>query len=390
MEEVYIKRSYSGHNKGYNHKQYGCRIHNETQGYKYDNKQKKRIPLEYEAQAVNKIFTMLGEGNSCFNVAKTLNVNGIPTKSGSKWEPRTIRRMATNPAYIGLTYFGKTRGSRKTSIVQQPEDNWKLLPDITPAIVDRELFERVQKIRQQDRELHRARKTHEYLLRSHIACGYCGSPLVGSFMNHRYRYYHCRGTYPTAARGKICNAPYIQADNLEDTVWEKVKEVLENPQLILAELQHQVEEQHSQVDEELSLDKEIAKLKRRINNYDSEEKRLIKLFRYGEIDENRILDELNQLKKDRKAEEEKLAQCAGTKERLANLVEAEIKLNEYCERVRQNLAECSLELKRLALDALDIQVTVTPERVDIKGVIPIDITTAQAPSNILTTGQTWA
>ena len=75
---------------------------------------------------------------------------------------------------------------------------------------------------------------------------------------------------------------------------------------------------------------------------------------------------------------------------MTSLVEAEIKLNEYCERVRQNLVECSLELKRLALDALDIQVIATPERVDIKGVIPIDITTAQAPSNILTTGQTSA
>ena len=89
-------------------------------GYRWDKQTKKRIPIDYEVKIVQKIFAMLGEGASCFSVAKTLNEQTIPTKGGSKWEARTIRRMATNPAYIGLTYYGMTAGSRKTKLIQQP------------------------------------------------------------------------------------------------------------------------------------------------------------------------------------------------------------------------------------------------------------------------------
>jgi site-specific DNA recombinase len=358
-------------------------------GYKWDKQQKKRIPLEFEAQIVNKIFTMLGDGISCFNVAKTLNDHSIPTKSGKQWEPRTIRRMAKNAAYIGLTYFGMTTGSNKTTRTQQPRDGWTLLPDATPAIISKELFERVQKIRQQARELHLGRPLQDYLLKSHTSCGYCGSPLVGSFLNRKYRYYHCRGYYPTASRGRICNAGYIKANLLEEVVWEKITEVLEKPEVILAELQRQVEVQ-GKPDGTIALEKEIKKLRRQITNYETQEKRLIKLFRYGEINKDSILDELNRLKEDRQADEEQLTRYSYTKEQLARLANTEIKLNEFCERVHQNLGNCTIEDKRLALDALDIKVIATPDRIDIQGVIPIDVTAIQSSEEFITTGQTSA
>ena len=131
-------------------------------------------------------------------------------------------------------------------------------------------------------------------------------------------------------------------------------------------------------------------LKKRINSYDFEERRLIRLFRHGEISEDSILDELNQLKKDREEDNGRLAHCAETRKRLTSLVKAEIKLIEYCERVRQNLDNCSFEDKRLALNALDIKVTAPPDCVDIKGVIPMDITPNRASAKLLTTGQTSA
>jgi len=139
--------------------------------------------------------------------------------------------------------------------------------------------------------------------------------------------------------------------------------------------------QRSQADEGLSLDKEIVRLRRKIRNYDYQGKRLVRLFRYDEIAEDYVLDEINQLKKDRQADEEQLARLCETKEQLAKLANAEIKLNEFCARVRENLAQCTIQDKRLALDALDIEVTATPERIDIKDLVPIDFITIE---------QTWA
>lgn len=69
---------------------------------------------------------------------------------------------------------------------------------------------------------------------------------------------------------------------------------------------------------------------------------------------------MNQLKKDRQKDEEQLSHLCQIKEQLAKIVKAEIKLNEFCTRVRQNLNQCISQDKRLALDALGIKVIATP------------------------------
>ena len=359
-------------------------------GYKWDKDQKKRVPLGFETKVVERVFTMIAEGVSRFKVAKTLNDQGVPTKSGGKWHPLTIKRMVTNPAYIGLTYFGRNRGSKKTSLQPQPQQEWKLLPDVTPPIISKELFEQVQKVLERSKESRPGRPLHDYLLTGHIICGYCHSPLIGSCLNHRYRYYRCRGAYETASRGPICNARYIRADSLEEIVWNKVREVLEDPKIVLGELHRQAKAEQHKAGEGLSLDKEIARLQRKLRSYDAQQKRLVKLFRHGEVTEDYILDEMNQLKKDREEDEQHLCRLRETKEQLAKLATAEIKLNDFCARVRQNLADCSIEDKRLALDALDIKVVATQDHIEINGAIPIDLTATPTSEGFSSTEQTWA
>ena len=85
-----------------------------------------------------------------------------------------------------------------------------------------------------------------------------------------------------------------------------------------------------------------------------------------------------------------MAQLCQTKEQLTKLVNAEIKLNEFCARVRQNLDKCTFKDKRLALDALDVKAVATQECIDIRGAIPIGFTTPQSSDALLTTGQTSA
>jgi site-specific DNA recombinase len=346
-------------------------------GYKWDKENKRRIPLEFEAKIVQRIFSMLADGIGCFNIARTLNATGIPAKTGGKWSTRTVYNIAGNLSYIGMTYYGQTHGSRKTKLIKQPKNKWILLPDTTPAIISKELFDRVQEIRQQNRELHKAKATHDYLLRGHAYCGYCGSPLVGSFLNHRFRYYHCRATYATAIRTKTCTARYIRADYLEDIVWQSIRKVLENPELVMAGVKEQLETEQNNAIQGVSFDKEIQKLRTQIKNYDSQEKRLVQLFRYGEISQDSILDELNQLKREREADKLELGSLMSTKERVANLEKAEIKLGEYCQKLKNNLDSASYQDKRDILDMLAIKVTATPDTVSIDGIIPLETTPMQ-------------
>ncbi|MBA7697892.1 hypothetical protein ES703_106564 [subsurface metagenome] len=166
--------------------------------------------------------------------------------------------------------------------------------------------------------------------------------------------------------------------------------MLANPQLISAEIQRQSEAQRNQTSNDHSIDKQIARSKRQLRNYDYQEKRLIGLFRYGEIDEDKLLDELNTLKKDRSLDQEQLTNLRKSKEQLASLAKMEIKFNEFCDRVQQNLSLCDHQQKRLALDALDIRVTATQEDIDIRAAIPIELTPMPSSEEFITTGQTWA
>ncbi len=340
-------------------------------GYKWDKENKQRIPLELETKIVQRIFESVANNEGYFNTARKLNDLQIPTKTGSKWSPRTIYNMTGNSSYIGMTYYGQTHGSRKTKLVRQPKSEWILLPDVTPPIISKELFERVQAIRQRNGELNKAKAKHDYILKGHVVCGYCGTPLVGSFMNHRFRYYHCRATYPTATRVKACNARYIRADYLEEKVFNSLGKVLLHPELVLAAIKEELKSEEKNFIQEFSFEKEIQKIKKQINGYDAQEKRLVQLFRYQEINQNSVLDEINSLKKEMESDRSKLDTLVKTKEKIAALKKAEIKLAEFCKTLKGQLDLASYEEKRDILDMLAIKVTAKLDDIDIEGIIPL-------------------
>jgi len=60
-------------------------------------------------------------------------------------------------------------------------------------------------------------------------------------------------------------------------------------------------------------------------------------------------------------------------------------LGQLYERVLENLQHATPEIKRLALDALDIRVYASPEKIEIRGVIPLELalpTTARTSARI--------
>jgi hypothetical protein len=166
-----------------------------------------------------------------------------------------------------------------------------------------------------------------------------------------------------------------KADILEELIWNKAREVLENPEFIIAEIERQLEEKRQEHDEQILLDTEISKLRRKISNYDYQEKRLLTLFRHDEVSENFILDEIIKLKKERESDLDKLSDLEKTKETLSDMKKTEVKLEQFCTTIHQNLDNFSAREKRLALDALDIKAVVTRDQVQVQGVIPMDLVT---------------
>lgn len=352
-------------------------------GYQWIKEYKKRIPIEREAKIVRRMFEMVAEGYSCFKIARILNEEGVTTKSSRKWEAPTVSRIVRNPAYMGITYFGKTSGKNKE---KKPQESWYVLSDVTPAIVSKELFERIQNALNKSKELHPGKAKHEYPLRGFAVCGYCGSPLVGSCLRGDYRYYHCRGTYPTASREKICDARYIRAEWLEGVVWEKVKSVLWHPELLLAEIGEQTEVEEARISNG-TIEEEIKELSRKIKQYTGQERRLIEALKVG-FASDMVLDEMNQIKKEKEADEARLVSLVETRENIAKVGEYKGKLKELCARIVPELDNSTSEDKRDAYKYLDLRIRATPEGADIKGYLRPEV--IEGDSYVLTTGQTWA
>jgi site-specific DNA recombinase len=336
-------------------------------GYNWIKEYKKRITVEREAKVVKRIFDMAVNEVSCYKIACALNEESIPTKTGKKWEPRTIYRILRNPAYCGLTYFGVT-SLKDGKRVNMPTDSWTLLPDATPAIINKELFDRVQAVAAKSKELHPGRAAHEYLLTGFAECEYCGSPLVGTCLRGQYRYYHCRGTSSTTNRPKICDAHYIKADWLEESAWEYVKGVMRKPEVLFTETSKQMEDEKEQLAQG-NLEQEIRNLNRKLKGYAGQERRLMNALRMEAATQDIVLDELNQMKKEREADKAKIDKLLKAKESLAKSGDFEAQVREFCVRIAPDLDNCTSEDKKDAYKYLDLHVKAKPEGADIKGYV---------------------
>ena len=101
-----------------------------------------------------------------------------------------------------------------------------------------------------------------------------------------------------------------------------------------------------------------------------------------------VLDEINQTKKEKEADQERLDSLTQARDNVIKMVDYEAKLKELCARIAPDLDNCTYQDKKDAYTYLDLKVTATPEGVHIKGYL--DPSVIKVDSRLLTTGQTWA
>ncbi len=325
--------------------------------------------VEDEAHVVRRIFEMATSGDSAYAIAVSLNNLRIPTKTGGAWHPATLKNLLKNPAYMGDTYYGKTRARkvknssrrRRSSV---PDSEWILIEGFTPPIISREAFQAAQEKLQAPRS-RPGKALTPYLLTGHIVCALCDTSLVGTTLNRRYRYYRCRGTFPTAATPRHCDASYVRAGNLEDAVWGTIHDVLEQPEVVLAQLRQLTGDQQTPIEEE------IAMLRREIRRCKDQELRLVKLYQFGEVDDDWIRAHAGPTKVRREQHEVELRRLESQRVTLKQLEGTEGRLRTYCERIRSNLDSLDFEEKRKALNALQIRATVETDHVRISGILGV-------------------
>ena len=163
-------------------------------------------------RALQRLFTDFAAGKPTRVLRDELNATGFRTSRGSRFTVQTIIPILESQAYIGRCVynqrtFSKWHRYRDGSSVERqdegferrPQDDWITCEDAWPALVDIEIFDRVQRRRQdsKDRQVHHRGPAmrSEYLLTGLFFCGVCGGKMTGqtctSGKGIKTRYYVC-------------------------------------------------------------------------------------------------------------------------------------------------------------------------------------------------------
>ena len=171
-------------------------------GYKKGPTRNTIVIDEPAAIIVKKIFLWASTGESCSDMAKRLNTEGVLTpsvflaairgkyKTRSVWTYESVRNILLNRIYTGDTIPFKSHvvrvGSDRTKAI--PEDQQIVIPNTHEAIVSRELFFQARNAQKRYAPRTADPNRQPYLFTSLLVCGCCGNRLIrGKVQNKEWR-----------------------------------------------------------------------------------------------------------------------------------------------------------------------------------------------------------
>ncbi len=171
------------------------------------------------APIVQEIFTRYADGEPAEKIAASLNERGLRTRTGKPFVKNSFFQIFRNRRYIGEY--------RYKDIVT---------PGGIPAIIDQDLFDRVQQRFEQNKIAHGrpAKEDVSYLLTTKLFCGKCGTLMGGesgtSHMGNTYYYYKCGNA---KRHGKAhCDLKAIRKEPLERFVVDTAIKVIFSDEII--------------------------------------------------------------------------------------------------------------------------------------------------------------
>ena len=109
-------------------------------------------PHPEQAPIVKMIFEMYAKGFGSHKIARTLNEMGIKTQRGGRWHAESLKKMRTNEHYIGKVVWNRRQTTKTVEngeiVTSRPlSEEYLVYPGRQPAIIEQELWDAVQEIR---------------------------------------------------------------------------------------------------------------------------------------------------------------------------------------------------------------------------------------------------
>lgn len=167
------------------------------------------------APIVRRIFEEYAAGKPAKDIYTALNNEGYRTSRGNLFNKNSLRRILENEKYVGVYEFADIRDEHGI-----------------PPIVDRELFDKVQKMVDQHHNAPASKRAEGgFLLTGKLFCGECGQPMTGdggtSKTGKVYSYYICNGK-----RAHKCNKTRAQKEWVEDIVVSELAKLVASDEMV--------------------------------------------------------------------------------------------------------------------------------------------------------------
>ncbi len=216
-------------------------------GYSYDKDTKKLVIYETEARIVRRIFEDYKSGKSLEAIANALNKESIAprSKKGSIWRATALRNVLINPVYKGLLVVNRNMHISHIDKV----DMSKTIIIHVPKIVSEKDWDIAQK-RLTGNKAVRPMEDKAWLLQGLIKCGLCGMSYRTEKI-HNLRYYQCRGKLKSSHLdgSPRCRSKDLRAEYIEQQVWHRIEEIINDPNKLEPLLKDTVENLKSREEE---------------------------------------------------------------------------------------------------------------------------------------------
>lgn len=171
------------------------------------------VPHEEESNIVKEIYSKYINGYSCLAIAKWLNLSGIHTKRGLKFEKRSVEYIINNPVYKGIIRWNTSLESEHSKYNKFINVQGEHAP-----IIDKKTWEKARIISEKNmtnnRQIFDGDKRNSDWLSGMIKCRECGGNIVKSG-----DYWRC-GRY---VRGRCAVSQHISDTLLKRAIIDSMK-----------------------------------------------------------------------------------------------------------------------------------------------------------------------
>jgi len=361
-------------------------------GYRYikktDTSEAHYEVIEEQAEVVRKVFKLYTEDGLSINaIARWLNDHAIPTRKGiSKWERSTVWGMLRNPAYKGTACFGKTeqierrkvtrplrqRGGfspRCSSARERPRSEWIEIP--VPALVRESTFSLAKEKLEQNKRFSLRRTIEPTLLQGMLVCNRCGYAFYRCSTRTSKRkiyYYRCLGSDDYRyLNGRVCQNRPIRQDYLDDVVWKHVLQLLENPQLIRAEIRRRIK----QIQDSSPTKRRKEAIEKEIIRVDKSIEKLLDAYQEGLIRLEELRKRMPGLRRRQGTLNSELNSLEAATANQKGFLRLAENLEDFLTRMRETADSMNLTDRQKILRLLVKEILVDLETIKIKHSIPV-------------------